>query len=151
MGYTHYWHRKADLSVGWDDFLSDFKKVFKNLPKDLKIAGEFGEGEPVFNNNRVSFNGEGELSHESFSLPRIYTIDEKRYSNPDPDGFHFSFCKTAMMPYDLLVMATLILAKIHFCENIKVSSDGTWRDWRDARTLIANTLGYKDIKNFLKR
>jgi hypothetical protein len=150
MGYTHYWRRKVDLSLGWSSFLKDVIKVYKNLPlhtdsaggyyKDspLKIGNWDGKGKPAFNSKEIRFNGAGkDLDHETFSFPRIRK-KEKFDSKPE-NGMFFDFCKTAEKPYDLLVTACLLLAQKHFGNKIIVSSDGDMngQEWQPARDLLA--------------
>ena len=58
-----------------------------------------------------------DLRHETFVLKRKGISDS---------------CKTARKPYDLVVFGCLILAKYHFYDDIKVSSDGGQMDWEPA-------------------
>jgi len=159
MGYTHYWFRKKDLSEGWTEFVEDVKRVYKNLPKysetaggyykdrAIKICGGYGEGDPVFDENEIWFNGdkERELDHETFHFPRVYN-PPPYWSEPDEDGYYFDCCKTARKPYDLLVCAVLILAKIHFKDRIRIRSDGTLSDWWPAFNFMKG-LGFEIPKN----
>lgn len=113
MGYTRYYRVEGKLDP----------EKFKNYSKDCKvvcdyitekfghgIAGWDGDGDPRFEDEGISFNGIGELSHESFGL------------GINSSGFNFT--KTARKPYDRHVLACLILAKEYFGDNINVSSDG---------------------------
>lgn len=152
MGYTHYWCRKEDLSDGWEEFINDVKKVYENFLKvELKIAGGFGVGEPVFDENMVWFNGEGELAEQTFYLPRIILENGKKGYLVLEKVFCFTFCNTDRKPYDILVTAVLILAKRHFDKKIKIASDGNWRDWKEARELIERTLGYRGLKSIFSK
>jgi hypothetical protein len=51
----------------------------------------------------------------------------------------FEFCKTNHKPYDLLVVATLVLYKYHFPE-VGISSDGGNKVWKESYGLIAKAL-----------
>jgi len=83
---------------------------------------------------------DGDCSHESFILERVYN---KPFGlEPDESGRHFEFCKTAYKPYDLAVTACLIIAKHHLGDEIVVSSDGEEKDWIDAMLLCEKLLGY---------
>lgn len=183
MGYTHYWRRVKDLSEGWREFIEDVRKVYRNLPeysesaggyyrdRAIRICGGLGEGEPVFNEDEVWFNGDAErgLDHETFWLVRDIDIEIKSYleyykerygvrsieearemglyfPKPDEDGYYFNFCKTARKPYDFFVCAVLILAKIHFGDRIKVSTDGTLEDWLPVIDFM-HSLGYSVPRN----
>jgi len=120
MGYTHYFKAKKSTDTNFKEFSDTCKKLYESLPertntaggyyKDdkLEIAGSIGEGEPIFNNEIVCFNGKGELSHETFCVAK--------------NGTDFEFCKTARKPYDLLVVACLIAAWQIL--DYKFSSDG---------------------------
>ena len=139
MGYTQYWYRKGNLSDGWKEFIKDVQKLYENLPlvsywaekkfhtnKYLEISGWNGEGDPIFNENEIKFNGHGALAHETFKLSRILSTTET-YSF-DKEGYYFGFCKTVRKPYDIFVTAVLLLAKKYFNEDMKISSDGDWDD-----------------------
>jgi len=161
MGYTHYWHRKKDLSNGWNKFIEDVRRVYENLPKHsetaggyykdrvIKICGGFGEDEPRFDENEVWFNGDGELGHETFWLPRVFNTSKDFWGferKPDENGYYFDCCKTARKPYDLLVCCVLILAKTHFNNRIKIDTDGRLEDWTPAFNFMQK-LGFEIPKN----
>lgn len=74
----------------------------------------------------INFNGEGDNGHENLVLSR--TPKE------------FEFCKTNRKPYDLLVVATLVLYKYHFPKKVEISSDGGNEVWRKSYGLIAKAL-----------
>ena len=57
--------------------------------------------------------------------------------------YHF-YTKTERRPYDLAVMACLIVAKRHFGRGIVVCSDGSEEEWKQARWLCQYHLGYGD-------
>lgn len=93
MGYTHYWYRVKDLSEGWNEFVRDVKRVYKNLPKysesaggfyenePIKICGGLGKGKPVFDKDEIWFNGDSkrDLDHETFWLVRNVDREVKKY------------------------------------------------------------------------
>jgi len=162
MGYTHYWYRVKDLSEGWNEFVEDVRKVYRNLPKYsetaggyykdrvIKVCGGFGNGKPVFDENEVWFNGDKKrgLDHETFYFPRIFNASKEfwGFERKPKDGLYFDCCKTDRKPYDLLVCCVLILTKIHFKDRIKVKSDGRLKDWTPAFHLM-QTLGFEIPKN----
>jgi len=109
MGYTHCYKLKSKpTQKKWDAFVTECKMLHENLPSHSKSAGGFygddilticgsdGDGKPEFTKDHVWFNGNDDLSHETFYL--------------DKESTGFNFCKTARKPYDLLVMACLIAA-----------------------------------------
>lgn len=68
-----------------------------------------------------------DLGHETFVLTR----KNKKEDYEDKNRTHtFRFCKTQYKPYDMVVQGVLILAKYHFKDDIKVSSDGNMEDWK---------------------
>jgi len=83
---------------------------------------------------------DGRCSHETFWFPRVMEMEP--YDKPDECGRYFQFCKTAFKPYDVLVTATLIIAKHRFGDAIQVSSDGDQKDWFDGQMLCQSVLGY---------
>ena len=113
MGYTHYWEETKDISV------EDWGKITKTLKRmiDIKTAEGIdfcdGSGElfamPEINDTYFSLNGADELAHESFYVQRT-------------GSDAFEFCKTAMKPYDVIVVATLTI--IDDLGYTTLSSDG---------------------------
>ncbi len=157
MGYTHYWYRPPELEVkAFDAWRRDVRTLHQHLPAHtdtaggfyrthrLTVHGPFGQGEPIFREDLVAFNGRSggrsaldDLGHETFCVERSYTPPE--YHRPDAEGRYFAFCKTARKPYDLLVAAALIALKEHF-PGVKVLSDGNPDDWQPARELTRRVL-----------
>lgn len=138
MGYTHYFKNEGheDDKKNFLKVVAEAKKLYDNLPEHsesaggyyaeepLKLFGGHGEGEPVFNENSIIFNGDAskDLDHETFA---VY-----------PKPFH-DFCKTARKPYDLMVCAVLISMKRHM-KNFTYTSDGSGTvggtdDWKPAK------------------
>lgn len=144
MGYTHYWYIADEISQdSWDKFLGDFRLILPNFESTLDIQGD----QKLEHDKDVIFlNGIGELAHESFLLERV--TDITGFTQRDEDnGLIFKFCKTAQKPYDIAVCSALIIAKKHFGESIRISSDGENHDWQEAKTLCENTLGYGEYLN----
>lgn len=112
MGYTRYYRIEGKIDpIKFKDYSKDCKMVCEEITKQTGhgIAGWDGEGEPSFEDEGISFNGVGDLSHETFGL------------SPQTTGFNFT--KTQRKPYDKHVLACLILAKEYFGDSIiKVSS-----------------------------
>lgn len=94
----------------------------------------------VFNKDLIRFNGIGEDGHETFYLPKIYT--RKMPSLLSHTDLLFQFCKTANKPYDLAVCCCLIIAKHYLGDDIKVSSDGSLDEWKEAIDKCQEHLGY---------
>jgi hypothetical protein len=140
MGYTHYWKNKSNDKDN-ENFLKvveDAKKLYNNMPATTKTAGGYhendplllgdgeGEGEPIFNDTEIVFNGKGDLGHETFFITTENT--------------EFKFCKTARKPYDLMVCAVLISCKKHL-SNFSYSSNGKEDDWKEAHEFYNQVCG----------
>lgn len=126
MGYTHYWTTTTELpAIAFQAFFADVVKLFA-LPevKGLLAYESDSTRAPLADNDQVQFNGRGEQSHETFIFTR---------------GPQDTFCKTAYKPYDVAVVAVLLLAKRHFKGLISVWSDGDrdGADWAPGRALAA--------------
>lgn len=144
MGYTHYWYIADEISQdSWDKFLGDFRTI---LPEFKNILDIQGDQKLEHDKDVIFLNGIGELAHESFLLERVTDISGFTQRDDD-DGLIFKFCKTAQKPYDIAVCSALIIAKKHFGESIRISSDGENHDWQEAKTLCENTLGYGEYLN----
>lgn len=124
MGYTHYWNFKnnvapKDIEGGAKKFkraAEIIKDCLAEVRKQgVKIASGNGEGEPIINAKEIYFNGKGEESYETFYI----SLNEEGSSN---------FCKTACMPYDILVCLSLLAFKEVFGEDFEYRSDGITKE-----------------------
>lgn len=117
MGYTHYWELKKEPTP------TKFKKAVETLNaifaehKDLRelLAGWDGNGEPVFDEGMIAFNGRADKDddYESFVIRR---------TEPKWD-----FCKTQYRQYDVVVCITLlVLKKVLGPSTFSFSSDGVY-------------------------
>ena len=130
MGYTHYWYMEKDKEVEeevWDNFTTDAKSLIEDNPI-LEEARKKYDGDGYFvpteiDNVKIRFDG----GHETFWLERkSEQVDWRKDRN-----WVFNFCKTARKEYDGLVTATLLLAKHHLGNRIRISSDGDINEWID--------------------
>lgn len=132
MGYTHYFEQiQEPENSQWHALVADFKHLYASsmITSPLPIQRETNTPDaPLADDHAIVFNGIGEDGHETFYFPR------KEDSN-------FNFCKTASKPYDLAVVATLILAHHHMPHCYSIRSDGTRADWKDGQHLIKTLLG----------
>ena len=90
----------------------------------------------------ICFNGKGEKSHETYFIPQILPADSlfTRLDLGRDDGLIFAFTKTARKPYDILVVACLILGQRHFGKkDFRISSDGDIADWMAGLDLVNQT------------
>jgi hypothetical protein len=157
MGYTHYWKKEKELNLDtWKKFIADCKVLYKNMPEHsessggeyteepLYLNGCWGYKYPRFNEKVLHFNGSS--IHPS---KRTYNVEVQEWSDDPKDlgheTFHISqkqneydggFCKTARKPYDLMVQACLILFKYHFWNEVSISSDGDYDEWKVAQKFV---------------
>lgn len=119
MSTVHYWHRKPKLDI--DKFMAfaiDCQKVltYANIPLSHARSSRTYPGFEV-TKGVINFNGLGIQAHETFYFERDSGDFENNFCN---DGNAYGFCKTMGKPYDVCVTACLILAKIHFGDDIRV-------------------------------
>lgn len=124
MGYTHYWERPANntgTAEMYGRLALDAKAICEQ--SEIPLAGPFGVGKPEFTEGYFSFNGQGpDNDHETFQWQANPTQVEYRKDTPDI----FNFTKTARKPYDAVVCAVLIRAKMIYGDLVTVMSDGNW-------------------------
>ena len=101
-----------------------------------------GSGDPIIQDDKVSFNGEDEYSRETFTIVRNFVprYDSER---PDKDNNCFAFCKTGYNPYDKIVTACLTRFKHHF-PDVNIHSDGETNDWADGMNICQSLFGKVD-------
>jgi hypothetical protein len=134
MGLTHSWRRPTELSAeAFRAAVADIRKVLK--ASNVPLAGFHGVGESVMRDDAVVFNGVGRAAVEPFE---IHCVEFDRLGRPAK----FSFCKTAGLPYDLAVRATLIVLKHHLGDQISVTSDADDASWAPACQLVQNALSF---------
>lgn len=134
MGYTHYWDRKNEpdhrANEQYDNLVADARAIIDLAERQgIRIADGLGQNVPLFMYDYFALNGDGFSGndHESFIWTR----------NCDP----FGFCKTAHKPYDAVVTAILIRAKVHYGDSLQVDSDGNWNDWQAGAELCQHLWG----------
>lgn len=124
MGYTHYWrYHGATSDAQLAETVEDCWRVIER--SDVKLSGPSGYGVPIIDNRSMAFNGWGPEAHETMLVP---------------GRIGFNFCKTGEKRYDVLVCACLIVMHHHL--GVEVKSDGTDDDWKPARDLCEQALGY---------
>lgn len=150
MGYTHYW--RIDLNVVT---AGQFKRLGIDARRLFDVAAEQGvpvayesddERPAAIGEGVIRFNGVGDDGYETFyfdATPNTPPPDDSsnydtwQYeSTRDAGNRRFGFCKTARQPYDAVVTAFLIRAKVILGEGVRVTSDGDYtRDWADGARL----------------
>ncbi len=130
MGYTHCWKTSEPFTTQqWEGLKQFARTAIRMLPKHSESAGGFYKKAPlavamgVSAKRHIRIDGSGryeglDLSHESFVFENVPT--------------EFDFCKTARKPYDLVVCAVLIQARILHPRGVTLSTDGVAEDWLPA-------------------
>ena len=109
----------AETFSKFSDYCS---KIAEKSGVDLANGhGDVGT-KPTFDTETVRFNGLGEDAHETFVVRREHT--------------GFKFCKTQRKPYDVVVTACLICLQSCLRDDVQVSSDGEWEDWKEGMNLF---------------
>lgn len=143
MGYTHYYQRSLDSNDPelYDKVRKGFIELVKTAELNgITVADAFGEkaGAWQADGERISFNGLGEESCETFSFTQIVPKQPEWREN---EKTYFDFTKTRYYPYDALVCATLILIKDVYGSQVAISSDGGWDEWSEGLSLYEKTFG----------
>lgn len=132
IGYTHYYTPNKNVDAAtWSRFVGLAREVFaKTEARGIKICGPMGEGPPIAEGDRVSFNGtdEGDLGHESCVIER---------------GGAWTFCKTAQKPYDIAVVALLSIGET--LGVLTARSDGDAIEWQQGLELAREVLSATDL------
>lgn len=110
----------------WRHLSNAVKKIIRTTA--YPIAKEYDEPNqpPTITDGLIAFNGVGDDGHETFWLER--------------HGHGFNFCKTAEKPYDVVVVATLIVADAIAPGVLLISSDGDPAEWEPGLTLARQAL-----------
>lgn len=121
-------HERGDFRIAWP------AKDAGGFAGSAEKAGEWFGGATL-----MTRCCGGDCSHETFRISRVYNPED--WEKPQ-DGMYFSFCKTAFKPYDLAVIACLIVFKHHFGDEFKVTTDGEDQHWFDGKMVCALVLNY---------
>lgn len=122
MGYTHDYYPSANMDkTKWRELCKFVKTLIDNV--DVKLVNGIGKKgtKPTVNDEKISFNGEGDDAHETLYI---------EYNN---GGFHF--CKTARKPYDKAVVAVLTFAEELGLFSQPWSPGGDEEDLKDGKEL----------------
>jgi len=131
MGYTHYFPQDRSITdLEWSNIMAASEYLIAN--SDVPVLNDLnGDGDfviPMISTTEIRFNGIGDDSHETF----LITKDKL------PD---YNFCKTAYKPYDVIVVAALLIAS-HYTDTTgwDVNSDGDKKDWADGFALAKTAI-----------
>jgi hypothetical protein len=144
MGDTIYWYRDKSVDqASWNNILQDFTKLCPEINDNrILLAGQNGYGQPIINDQGVSFNGScrSQGCCEAFNFMRdlvfIYREPRKRHDK------YFQFVKTDGLPYGSAVAAFLIIAKHYLNAQIIVNSDTPSSIWDKPKEWCQSILGY---------
>lgn len=139
MGYSHYWYRPHghENREMFRELGTDAKRIITTAREreGIDVAGWDGTGEPEFAEQSFRLNGCDPEACETFVWEsRAWGWHEEN----DPTAF--GCVKTNRHPYDAVVCAILIRAKLIYGDFVKVSSDGSWdTEWIPGRRLYLAT------------
>jgi hypothetical protein len=144
MGYTHYWEFRIPKRTESRKTEDLYQKAVLECSRIVKayyavnggLSG-FTAHTPLGAYGGLKVNGKGEEAHEDFTLREHYK------QNLEDDAW--GFCKTARKPYDIVVVACLIVLKHRLGNLIDVSSDGYVDDWEEGLRLAKNILKLKGL------
>lgn len=113
----------------------------------VALRGPDGDGDPVVAPARVAFNGDA--SRNGAADPFIFAQDARAESGgatPTNELVH-AHCDTALLPYDLAVCASLLIAKYHLGDAFLLRSDGKVEElgWPLAREVAGTALGIRGL------
>jgi len=120
MGYTHYWNNEKFTKKQWLEVIERGKKIL-SCATVIPLQFDYDDPKPVeLSKDCIRFNGVEEDGHETFLV--------------DPFKTDFEFCKTALKPYDTVVVAFLIMLN-DVNPEFEWSSDGDDEDHEQGRKL----------------
>lgn len=147
MGYTHYFSFKAPKRAKGEAerVEKSYKTAIKHCQKIIQTYSKVNGGiagytahSKLMQYGGVVCNGKTGEDCEDFVLREHYMQNlEDRFGE---------FCKTGQNPYDVLVVACLIVLKHYLCDNIAIDSDGTKTDWSEGLLLARKITGLKSLK-----
>jgi len=127
VGYTHYYTTKAPITPSdWSKIAERARKLIEKSPVPLAYEYDEADEPPIADEEVIRFNGVDDDGHETFVVT--------------PDKVGFGFCKTAQKPYDLVVVACLLVLNKVLGDKIEVSSDGDAEEWHDGKAYAETTL-----------
>lgn len=123
MGYSHYFPQTRSFTdTEWSTIQQSAKKLFTECSDFLANGMGDVDTEPEANDAEILFNGIEDMSYEPFSVSKEH--DDS-----------YNFCKTAERPYDIAVVAMLVLINTYAPGVLKIESDGNGGDWKEGLSL----------------
>lgn len=144
MGYTHYWSFTAPKRGETAKIEKAYQKAIKECATIARTYYKANGGLSGFSAHTepgkyggLKINGKGDDMHEDFIMREHFK------QNLEPDNWHF--CKTARKPYDIVVVACLIVLEYRLPGNFRADSDGYTDDWQDGLELAQRVLKNKKL------
>ena len=148
MGYTHYWifngpelkNLKPSPERTYQRALLDIQTVLSFVqetePSILTVSSLGGGGLGLVSlYSKLRFNGPRGFEGEDFTMgARLRQNGEQ------------GFCRTSRMPYDKVVVASLILLAYRLGKGVMVGSDGVPKDWEEGLRLAKRATGIKGLQ-----
>lgn len=147
MGYTHYFIRdkkRLGSAYFYGKLALDAKAIISEAKNSgIVIGDKVGYGSPEFTEAYFSLNGDAKagFDHETFHWEALPVQPEWQKEYQKGGSEIFDFCKTAYKPYDAVVTAILIRAKVIYGNCVSIRSDGDWSDWQAGRDLYEKVFG----------
>ena len=146
MGYTHYWTFRSpakgqakSVEKAYQQAIKECSKIAKAYQKDAlgyeRLSGYTAHA-PSWSYGGLHINGKSELAHENFTMREHFKQNL---------GWRNNFCKTAQKPYDVVVVACLIVLKHRLGKYFEVESDGLQHDWQTGLELAKQVLKLKKL------
>lgn len=124
--YTHFWATKRNLDrAEWDSLANAASKI-------AKVCEDF-----------ASFSVRRGMQNPHIKIDSIVPFEYSLFELV-PSPVSFVHCRTNHDVFDLPVTMMLLVAKRKLPEWIKLTSDGTWEEWADARAWCREVFSYKD-------
>jgi hypothetical protein len=112
----------------------------------VALRGPDGAGDPVVAPKRVAFNGDA--SRNGAADPFVFAQDAgAEEGEARADERVLAHCDTALLPYDLAVCTSLLIAKYHLGDAFLLRSDGKVEElsWPLAREVAGTALGIRGL------
>lgn len=148
MGYTHYFSFRTPrrekgeaekIEKNYQRAIKQCQKIIQTYSKvNGGIAG-FTAHSKLMQYGGVFVNGRAGEDCEDFIL-------REHFAQNRNDVYGGLFCKTNRQPYDILVVACLIILKHYLGKNFAVSSDGDQIDFGLGLLLAKKITGLKTLK-----
>ena len=131
--HTHHWRIPCEgiPDDAWTRIRVDAERLFAASPVQIVEDPQRLWTKPRVNDLEIKFNAALDAGYEDFYL--------RRKEVPTRQG-RWGFVKTALRPYDTVILAILAVTQEH-APRFEIKSDGSNGDWRRALAWAATTLG----------